>query len=44
MAKIIFYCVQTGKRGLMPCIKKQKINDFEYWFAHDNHPQAQQNK
>ena len=44
MAKIIFYCVQTGKRGLMPCIKKQKINDFEYWFAHDNHPQAKENK
>tara|TARA_Y100001972_G_C7609821_1_gene305680 strand:- start:59 stop:715 length:657 start_codon:yes stop_codon:yes gene_type:complete len=44
MAKIIFYCVQTGNKGLLPCIKKQKIKQFDFYFAHDNHPEALENK
>tara|TARA_Y100000401_G_C8324949_1_gene227601 strand:+ start:3521 stop:4177 length:657 start_codon:yes stop_codon:yes gene_type:complete len=44
MAKIIFYCVQTGSRGLLPCIKKQKIDEFDFCFVHDNSPEAQRDK
>lgn len=44
MAKIIFYSVQTGNKGFVPCIKEQSIEDFEFWFAHDNHYEAMKNK
>jgi hypothetical protein len=44
MAKIIFYTAQTGTRGFIPSIKEQKIPEFDYYFFHDNHIQAEANK
>tara|TARA_S200002703_G_scaffold51384_1_gene44637 strand:- start:5822 stop:6484 length:663 start_codon:yes stop_codon:yes gene_type:complete len=44
MAKIVFYSAQTGNRGFIPCIKDQMINDFDYYFIHDSHPEAEDNK
>lgn len=42
--KIIFYSAQTGNRGSISSIKEQSIDKFEYWFAHDNHHEAIDNK
>ena len=42
--KIIFYSAQTGHRGFIPSIKEQSIYEFDYWFAHDNHFEATENK
>lgn len=44
MAKIIFYSVQTGNRGFIPSIKEQAIPELDYWFAHENHFEAIENK
>jgi hypothetical protein len=44
MAKIVFYSAQTGNRGFIPCIKDQMINDFDYYFIHDNHHEAKLDK
>ena len=42
--KIIFYSAQTGNRGFISSIKEQSICEFDYWFAHDNHFEAKENK
>tara|TARA_R100000664_G_C2735081_1_gene124697 strand:+ start:52 stop:705 length:654 start_codon:yes stop_codon:yes gene_type:complete len=42
--KIIFYSAQTSNRGFIPSIKEQSIYEFDYWFAHDNHFEATENK
>ena len=42
--KIIFYSAQTGNRGFISSIKEQSICEFDYWFAHDNHFEATENK
>lgn len=44
MAKIVFYSSQTGNKGFIPCIKDQMIDDFDYYFLHDNHPEAMEGK
>tara|TARA_R110002020_G_scaffold9522_2_gene37325 strand:+ start:7452 stop:8108 length:657 start_codon:yes stop_codon:yes gene_type:complete len=44
MAKIIFYSAQTGNRGFIPSIKEQKLKQFNYYFFHDSHPQAEEDK
>ena len=44
MAKIIFCSGQTGNWGFVQSIKEQQIPEFEYWFLHDNHIEATDNK
>ena len=44
MVKVNFYTAQTANRGFIPCIKEQMIPEFDYYYFHDNHPQAEQNK
>ena len=44
MAKIIFCSGQTGNWGFVQSIKEQQIPEFEYWFLHDNHVEATDNK
>lgn len=42
--RIIFYSAQTGHKGFIPSIKEQSISEFDYWFVHDNHFEATENK